>query len=1395
MHLRERILLVALLCLPTTAQAVGIHWQVVESDERHLLLELTVDGGELRDVPGTPYQRIELGSLPQLALEGLPLLPMDVEWAVAPPRGDVRLRVLESESEVLGRARLLPRAFGVLREGIRGGDPVLGEELREAESYADFRAPASESIELGDVIWMARQRLAPIRVRPVSYDARGETVEILRRARIELRFEAGSSGGVEPGRSDPRVARTLNAEMADRWRGLPERARQKIERWDSVSFTSPKRATGVIPFDPMSLESDEIRIRVPATRLWQLPLGALLQLHGLPTDLPRSHVRLYQKRPDPDGASVLTADVPIHFYGDPDPAQPVASNDLILFFGHGPRDDLDSRQVDGATFPAAMAERVDNYNSDNIYFLAYVDPGTGSWKRMRQEALAASTGSPQPSFAVVDRFEEDLGYQDNPANISQPRYHWNDSRVTRVEAQIALRSPVPASTMDVTAHLTRTPVSGGASRNVDFELLDGQTTVPLGTVDVSPALYDVLFPETWSNVSTSGLDLTSLRIGMERPNPTSFLSTYLGHVEVAYQAQYIARSNRFLFDSGQAGVDVDLEVTGFTRDDLMLVDATDPHDPIWIQLAPENVVQDGGAGSYKLSIRAPQAAASKRAFRALPLRTAPEILINNDTELDTEADVLTATGAAQVLAIGPAEFRTASEEWLDWKRQNDTAGWVYSYVDVQQIYDHYSGGLKAPGAIKAFLEYYLLMHDARAVLLVGDGNENARELGAQVARDIIPPSVHVQTTFQFDELLASDKWFATFDLADEGILDNYPRFLNKGPDLLIGRLTVNSASELRDQVAKIKRYEQPTANQAWRSKTLWIADDAYSTELIGAGTGCYSERSGELGFRTSQQQSVNSVLGALDQRISAELWDISDVTDDLRAGNALPDDCFDLGGTRADGTIAFNTLTPARLSEGWLVVSYQGHANYDVLAHENFLLFRWIDSLSNQGRPFIFYGMGCHVTDFLRAREAVEGRTIGERLLARASGGAIATYGSSGFEYLNPNAEFMQVIADAFFANARTTSAVLDSDEFTTPWILAEVMAQAELDMLGLRPFTSYREMVAQYNLLGDPLLRVDALPPRVAAQVGGADLDDGEQLLPAPGDRDVMVTLDLTDETGVGQIEIYDVEFDADLDDGIQADEILRTHTSAISLDPVDTDIRIRAAQLQLPVVAQEYKVVIEVYDGAYPAARPSRIAWDVPMPLTLFVDDEEVETLVNVIPSGESADLRIVFTSPISLAQNEVNLSAEGGTLSAVSATSADDLSWIVTASLDAESDSQLLTLDLAGTETQIGAAPKGGGGGDFALRTHYPFPNPSKGRTRFIGQASAEVDEVQLQVYDLSGRTIYDSREAVSPAEEFVLEWDGRDAMGDELANGVYLYRLTAHGSAGTAKSDIGRLVFMR
>ena len=76
-------------------------------------------------------------------------------------------------------------------------------------------------------------------------------------------------------------------------------------------------------------------------------------------------------------------------------------------------------------------------------------------------------------------------------------------------------------------------------------------------------------------------------------------------------------------------------------------------------------------------------------------------------------------------------------------------------------------------------------------------------------------------------------------------------------------------------------------------------------------------------------------------------------------------------------------------------------------------------------------------------------------------------------------------------------------------------------------------------------------------------------------------------------------------------------------------------------------------------------------------------------------------------------------------------------------------------------------------FDLRQNYPNPfNPST----TISFALSTATEVSLDIYNLLGQTILTLSDQIESAGEHVITWDGRDASGEPVASGVYLYRLT-------------------
>jgi hypothetical protein len=101
-----------------------------------------------------------------------------------------------------------------------------------------------------------------------------------------------------------------------------------------------------------------------------------------------------------------------------------------------------------------------------------------------------------------------------------------------------------------------------------------------------------------------------------------------------------------------------------------------------------------------------------------------------------------------------------------------------------------------------------------------------------------------------------------------------------------------------------------------------------------------------------------------------------------------------------------------------------------------------------------------------------------------------------------------------------------------------------------------------------------------------------------------------------------------------------------------------------------------------------------------------------------------------------------------------------------------------------------------GVAVLRDAAVFPNPSAGPCRLVCDLTAPMD-LRWDIYTVSGRRV----RSIAPEQTYsagpaIVEWDGRDEMGDVIANGVYLYVLrgTKPGSDREIR-ETGQLVIMR
>jgi hypothetical protein len=85
-------------------------------------------------------------------------------------------------------------------------------------------------------------------------------------------------------------------------------------------------------------------------------------------------------------------------------------------------------------------------------------------------------------------------------------------------------------------------------------------------------------------------------------------------------------------------------------------------------------------------------------------------------------------------------------------------------------------------------------------------------------------------------------------------------------------------------------------------------------------------------------------------------------------------------------------------------------------------------------------------------------------------------------------------------------------------------------------------------------------------------------------------------------------------------------------------------------------------------------------------------------------------------------------------------------------------------------------------YCLYQNYPNPfNPMTGISFDLPQAA----DVTLEVFNIAGQKVATIISTEMPAGKHTIQWDSRDANGNQLASGMYLYRLKAGDFADTKK----------
>jgi cysteine-rich repeat protein len=221
-----------------------------------------------------------------------------------------------------------------------------------------------------------------------------------------------------------------------------------------------------------------------------------------------------------------------------------------------------------------------------------------------------------------------------------------------------------------------------------------------------------------------------------------------------------------------------LSIGGFSSPDIRVVDVTDPVHPVALMAS---VTTQGSVSTATFDT--PSAGASRALYAFAGGRVLAAASVTADapsTWGDSHDGELVILSHVRFLdAVAPLAARRAQE------------GWSVQVIDVQDLYDEYSGGDKDAAAIRAFLQ------DARArwrqppgfAMLVGDASFDPRNFLNQGDYDFVPTKLIDTAPME----TASDDWFADADL--DGV-----------PEIAVGRLPVRTVAETQTIVGKLLGY-------------------------------------------------------------------------------------------------------------------------------------------------------------------------------------------------------------------------------------------------------------------------------------------------------------------------------------------------------------------------------------------------------------------------------------------------------------------------------------------------------------------------------------------------------------------------------------------------------------
>lgn len=731
------------------------------------------------------------------------------------------------------------------------------------------------------------------------------------------------------------------------------------------------------------------------------------------------------------------------------------------------------------------------------------------------------------------------------------------------------------------------------------------------------------------------------------------------------------------------------------------------------------------------------------------------------------------------------EFEDAVQQLAEHRRTY--SGFDVVTVPIDRIYNEFSSGAKDPTAVRDFAKMLLERNPDKFnyLLLFGDGSFDPKNNTASDDNLDFIPVFETYQSFSPIYSFPSDDYFSLLSDGEGGAL--------KGAlDIAVGRLTPRTASEAQAIVDKIVAYDKsPDLLGDWHLRLLYFADDE------------------DVNYHINQADKLATESEADEKWFNSE---------------KIYFDAYQQVATSSEKRIPdAKTAINSNIFKGGLVANYIGHGGPRGWAQERVIDNNDIAGWENANRYPLIITATCSFGGY----DDYATLTGGEQALLKVKSGAVGLFTTTRAVYIDGNNALTDAVQKVIFKR-------IAGGQYRT---IGDMLKDAKNTLT-----SSDEENARRFTLLGDPAMHLampeyrvrttaingktfnpaqpDTLRALSSVTIDGEVTDTLDNLLSAFNGK-VFVTLfdkkqtlqtlgqdptsivrsfsvqrnilfkgsatvtngrfsvnfvvpkDINYAYGNGKISYY-AENGTPLDAAGADSEIIIGGTANTVKDDTPPTIQVFLNTKDFGfggITDKNPKILVHCYDDYGMNVTGTSLGHD----LTAVLDDNVLETIVlnDFYESEQDSAQQGKALYPLrNLTPGRHKLRVKG---------------WDI-ANNPGEGYTEFVVAE----------------DGKAALAHVLNYPNPFTTNTsfQFEHNLSGQLLDVQVSIFSVSGKLVKTILHSAA-ADGFRvtdINWDGRDEYGDNLARGVYLYRVKVRGTdvAGgqvTAESEFEKLVILK